>query len=49
MAEGASFQMVAIAPTKDLIAVRLGTDQGTPFPQIKEPFGPLISAFPDRP
>jgi CubicO group peptidase (beta-lactamase class C family) len=49
MAEGASFQMVAIAPAKDLVAVRLGTDQGTPFPQIKEPFGPLISAFPDRP
>jgi CubicO group peptidase (beta-lactamase class C family) len=49
LAEGASFQMVAIAPTKDLVAVRLGTDQGTPFPQIKEPFGPLISAFPDRP
>jgi len=48
MAEGANFQMVAIAPTKDLVAVRLGLDQGTPFPQIKAPFGPLIAAFPDR-
>lgn len=49
LAEGAGFQMVAISPTKDLVAVRLGLDQGTPYPEIKEPFGPLISAFPDRP
>jgi CubicO group peptidase (beta-lactamase class C family) len=48
MAEGASFQMVVVVPEKDLVAVRLGIDQGTPFPEIKEPFGPLISAFPDR-
>jgi CubicO group peptidase (beta-lactamase class C family) len=48
MAEGASFQMVAVAPTKDLVAVRLGLDQGTPYPEIKEPFGPMITAFPDR-
>jgi CubicO group peptidase (beta-lactamase class C family) len=48
MAEGASFQMVAIDPVRDLVAVRLGLDQGTPFPEIKEPFGPLISAFPER-
>ena len=47
-AEGAKFQMVAIVPTKDLVAVRLGESQGTEFPAIKEPFGPLISAFPDR-
>lgn len=49
MAEGASFQMVAIDPLRDLVAVRLGLDQGTPFPEIKAPFGPLISAFPVRP
>ncbi len=49
LAEGASFQVVAIAPSKDLVAVRLGLDQGTPYPEIKEPFGPMISAFPDRP
>lgn len=48
MAEGASFQMVAMDPTRDLVAVRLGHDQGTPFPEIKEPFGPMISAFPER-
>ncbi len=48
MAEGANFQMVAIVPTKDLVAVRLGEAQGTPFPEIKEPFGSLIAAFPDR-
>ena len=48
MADGASCQMVAIAPKKDLVAVRLGLDQGTPFPEIKEPFGPMISALPDR-
>lgn len=47
-AEGAQFQMVAIVPTKDLVAVRLGESQGTEFPAIKEPFGPLISAFADR-
>lgn len=49
LAEGAMFQMVAIAPTKDLVAVRLGLDQGTTYPEIKEPFGPMISAFGDRP
>jgi CubicO group peptidase (beta-lactamase class C family) len=49
MAEGAGFQAVAIAPTKDLVAVRLGLDQGTPYPEIKDPFGPMITAFPDRP
>jgi CubicO group peptidase (beta-lactamase class C family) len=47
-AEGAAFQMVAIAPSRDLIAVRLGLDQASQFPQIKEPLGPLISAFPER-
>jgi CubicO group peptidase (beta-lactamase class C family) len=49
MAEGASFQVVAIVPTKDLVAVRLGLAQGTPFPEIKEPMGPMIAAFGDRP
>jgi len=48
MAEGAYFQMVAVSPTRDLVAVRLGIAQGTPFPEIKEPFGPLIAAFPAR-
>ena len=48
VAEGAYFQMVAIVPSKDLVAVRLGEAQGTAYPEIKEPFGPLISAFPDR-
>ncbi len=48
LAEGAMFQVVAIVPTKDLVAVRLGLDQGTPFPKIKEPMGPMIAAFPDR-
>ena len=48
MAEGAGFQMVVISPTQDLVAVRLGIDQGVPFPEIKAPFGPMISAFPER-
>lgn len=48
MAEGASFQIVAMDPTRDLVAVRLGMDQGTPFPENKEPFGPMMAAFPDR-
>ena len=46
-AEGAYFQMVAIVPTKDLIAVRLGETQATPFPEVKEIFGRLIASFPD--
>jgi CubicO group peptidase (beta-lactamase class C family) len=49
MAEGAEFQMVAIVPEKDLVAVRLGTSQGASFVELKAPFGPMISAFPDRP
>ena len=49
MAEGASFQVVAIVPTKDLVAVRLGLAESTPFPEIKAPMGPMIAAFPDRP
>lgn len=47
-AEGANFQMVVIAPTRDVVAVRLGETQATPFPEIKEPLGPLVSAFPLR-
>jgi len=49
MAEGASFQVLAVDPARDLVAVRLGIAQGTPFPEIKQPFGPLIEAFPLRP
>ena len=48
MAEGASFQVVAMDPARDLVVVRLGESQGTPFPEIKEPMGPMIAAFPDR-
>lgn len=48
LAEGASFQAVAMDPTRDLVAVRLGIDQGKSFPEIKEPFGPMIAAFPER-
>jgi len=48
LAEGAYFQVVAVDPTRDLVAVRLGIAQGVPFPEIKEPFGPLIAAFPER-
>ena len=47
-AEGSQFQMVAIDPARDVVAVRLGEAQGTPFPEVKEPFGPLIAAFPER-
>jgi len=46
-AEGASFQMVAIVPTMDLVAVRLGEIQPGSFPEVKEPFGALIAAFPE--
>jgi CubicO group peptidase (beta-lactamase class C family) len=48
LAEGASFQAVAMDPVRDLVAVRLGLDQGVPFPEVKEPFGPLIAAFAER-
>jgi CubicO group peptidase (beta-lactamase class C family) len=47
-AEGAGFQMVVIAPGRDLVAVRLGLDQATPYPEIKRPLGPLVAAFPER-
>lgn len=46
MAEGASFQVVAMDPTRDLVAVRLGMDQGKSFIELKKPFGPMIAAFP---
>lgn len=46
-AEGANFQMVAIVPTMDLVAVRLGENQASSFPEVKEPFGALISTFPE--
>ena len=48
VAEGAYFQMLAIVPSKDLVAVRLGQAEGTAYPEIKEPFGELVSAYPDR-
>ena len=41
--------MLTLKTTKDLVAVRLGLAQGTPFPEIKEPMGPMIAAFGDRP
>jgi len=46
-AEGAYFQMVAIVPTLDLVAVRLGETHATPFPEVKATFGALIAAFGD--
>lgn len=46
-AEGAFFQMVAIAPTMDLVAVRLGETQDSPFPAVKADFGALVGAFPE--
>ena len=45
-ADGAYFQMVAIVPTKDLVAVRLGETQSTPYPAVKEIFGRTVASFP---
>lgn len=46
-AEGAGFQMVAIVPTLDLVAVRLGEAQGADFRELKRIFGGIVGAFPE--
>ena len=47
-AEGASFQMVAVVPSIDVVAVRLGELEGEEFPAAKEPFGALIGTLAAR-
>ena len=49
LAEGHDFQMVAISPGQDLVAIRLGIAQGASDLEIKKDFGPMVTAFPDRP
>jgi CubicO group peptidase (beta-lactamase class C family) len=44
-AEGAYFQMVAVVPSLDLVAVRLGELEGEEFPEVKERFGALIATL----
>jgi CubicO group peptidase (beta-lactamase class C family) len=46
-AEGAYFQTVAIPPTLDLVAVRLGDTQGAEFGELKASFGRMLGAFPE--
>jgi CubicO group peptidase (beta-lactamase class C family) len=45
VAEGAYFQMVAIVPSLDLVAVRLGETQNSSFAEMKQAFGALVSTF----
>lgn len=47
-AEGASFQLVAIAPTRDLVVVRLGEAPTENFPNLRRWLGELIALFPPR-
>ncbi len=46
-AEGANFQMVAMAPTLDLVAVRLGESQGVDYQELRDQFARAIAAFPE--
>ena len=46
-AEGAYFQMVAILPTLDLVAVRLGEAQGMDFQELRRKFARVVVAFPE--
>lgn len=45
-AEGASFQLVAMLPTKDLVAVRLGETQGADFQEMRRRFARVVNSFP---
>jgi len=47
-AEGASFQLVAIAPSRDLVVVRLGEAPFENFPKLRRWLGELIALFPPR-
>jgi hypothetical protein len=47
-AAGAGGQFVAIAPTLDLVAVRLGVAQGTSEEDVGRALGALIALFPAR-
>ena len=47
-AEGASFQLVAIAPSRDLVLVRLGEAPFENFPKLRRWLGELIALFPPR-
>jgi len=46
-AEGAMFQMIAIVPTMDLVAVRLGESQGADHMELRAEFARLVTAFPE--
>jgi len=46
-AEGASFQMIAIVPTMDLVAVRLGEAEGADFQTLRRKFARVITLFPE--
>ncbi len=48
MAEGAMFQAIAIVPTMDLVAVRLGESQGKDHMALRADLARLITAFPER-
>ncbi len=47
-AEGASFQLVAMAPSRDLVLVRLGEAPFENFPKLRRWLGELIALFPPR-
>lgn len=44
-AEGAMFQMIAIVPTMDLVAVRLGESQGADHQTLRRKFAGVVMAF----
>ena len=45
-AEGASFQMVAMLPTHDLVAVRLGESFGADFQELRRRFARVVTLLP---
>ncbi len=47
IAEGAMFQMIAIVPTMDLVAVRLGESQGVDHMELRAELARLLTAFPE--
>ena len=48
VAEGAMFQMVAMLPTMDLVAVRLGESIGADHMALRRKFARVIDAFPEQ-